>query len=77
MRLMKHYKPSDSNIPETLENETGLMGSITIPEDTFAFASQIIGIKNQVDDALYRMDRNLGQFKGKVEDSVTSFAARM
>ena len=45
--------------------------------DTFAYSSQIIGIKNQVDDAVYRMERNVGQFKAKVDVSMDKFQAYM
>ena len=37
----------------------------------------MLSIKNQVEDALYRIDRNIGQFKGKVEDNVAAFSVKM
>ena len=44
-----------------------------MPVDTFAYTSQIIGIKNKVDDAVYRMERNVGQFKAKIDDNMDKF----
>lgn len=43
------------------------------PVDTFAYSSQIIGIKNQVDDALYRLELSYGQFKSKIDENVDKF----
>lgn len=74
MRLIKHFKAPPTATPHTFENETGILTQLPEPEDTFAFQSQIIGIKNQVDDALYRMELNLGQHKEKVDGDVSKFA---
>ena len=77
LRLVKHFKEPNSSVPQNFENETGLMSKNSEPVDTFAFNSQIIGIKNHVDDVLYRMDLSYGQFKSKMEDSIDKFSTYM
>lgn len=75
LRLIKHFKEPNQSVPHNFTDETGLEARMipAEPVDTFAYSSQIIGIKNQVDDALYRLELSYGQFKSKIDENVDKF----
>ena len=75
LRLIRHFKEPDQSVPHNFVDETGLESRMISagPVDTFAYSSQIIGIKNLVDDALYRLELSYGQLKSKTDERVDKF----